>query len=89
MFEVCFEMASINSLKNTIRGKSFTEEERCVLFDAAKPHLDIIENKRTDATTVAYKNDAWEKVGKLFNSSTLVHKVSERYNLMLHINVCY
>lgn len=50
------------------RAPNFTREETRLLIKLTCEFTNILENKRTDSTTTADKNNAWQKVGERFNA---------------------
>lgn len=46
------------------RGANFTKVEIDMLVDIVFKYKDVVENKRTDATTWADKNNAWMSITK-------------------------
>ncbi|KAF2905316.1 hypothetical protein ILUMI_00870 [Ignelater luminosus] len=55
-------------IKMEKRSKNFTANEKDSLVDLVFEHKNIIENKKTDATTTQEKNTAWEIVTQQFNA---------------------
>ncbi|KAJ8964659.1 hypothetical protein NQ314_004723 [Rhamnusium bicolor] len=51
------------------RARNFTDMERNLLFDLVMEQKHIIENKKTDATTIRHKNEAWAQLTLKYNSN--------------------
>ncbi|KAJ3640436.1 hypothetical protein Zmor_003731 [Zophobas morio] len=52
-----------------IRGKNFTEREKNMLFELVTADFkSVIENKESDAITVAKKNLAWQEIAQSYNA---------------------
>ncbi|KAJ8927265.1 hypothetical protein NQ314_020266, partial [Rhamnusium bicolor] len=51
------------------RARNFTDMERNLLFDLVMEQMHIIENKKTDATTIRHKNEAWAQLTQKYNSN--------------------
>lgn len=49
------------------RARNFTEEEKSTLLDIIKSFSHIVENKKTDNTTVLEKKKAWEEILLKYN----------------------
>jgi hypothetical protein len=57
-------------MENRIRAKNFTESEKNTLFEiVTEKYRRIIENKQSDAVTVAKINLAWQEISKNFAQS--------------------
>ncbi|XP_077513234.1 myb/SANT-like DNA-binding domain-containing protein 3 [Amblyomma americanum] len=68
-------------MEKTEKGKiNFSRVERDLLLDLVDKHKAVLENKRTDAVSVARKRKEWELIETQFNSS---HNVSPRTWLQL------
>ncbi|XP_077507330.1 myb/SANT-like DNA-binding domain-containing protein 3 [Amblyomma americanum] len=68
-------------MEKTEKGKiNFSRVERALLLDLVDKHKAVLENKRTDAVSVARKRKEWELIETQFNSS---HNVSPRTWLQL------
>ncbi|XP_077512606.1 uncharacterized protein LOC144123698 [Amblyomma americanum] len=68
-------------MEKTEKGKiNFSKVERDLLLDLVDKHKAVLENKRTDAVSVARKRKEWELIETQFNSS---HNVSPRTWLQL------
>lgn len=52
------------------RGKNFTEVEKQLLIDICLSYKHIVENKRTDNSSVKQKLEAWEKIRDVYNASS-------------------
>lgn len=70
------------------RAGPFTEEEKNVLLECMYNYKDVIENKKTDGTTVAKKIRAWEQICLAYNSHLNVNKVSMHLPLALSSIFC-
>lgn len=49
-------------------GRCFTEKEKLLLISLVSEEKDIIENKRTDGTTLSNKYAAWNNITQKYNS---------------------
>lgn len=56
--------------KNIKRGKNFTEFEKQLLIDICSNYKNIIENKKTDGTSVKEKTKAWEEIRDIYSASS-------------------
>lgn len=50
------------------RSKNFTEREKMLLIEIAKEYVSIIDNKKTDMSTVEKKKRAWLALTKQYNA---------------------
>lgn len=63
--------SSESAVKNTrIRALNFTEREKNLLFSLVLKYRNVIENKKTDGTSINEKRQTWEKITKQFNSGS-------------------
>lgn len=60
----------MKSLLKKARGKNFTEIEKATLVDIISDFKNIIENKKTDGTTLKAKNEAWHEISTRFNAAS-------------------
>ena len=68
----------MNSYKKQ-RSRNFSDFEKNLLFEIVRDkYLDIIENKKTDGTTIAKKQEAWEKIMHLYNCQAQTGKRSAK-----------
>ncbi|XP_046384742.1 myb/SANT-like DNA-binding domain-containing protein 3 [Ischnura elegans] len=56
-------------MSSAARGNNFSELEKSRLLDLVETYSNVIENKRTDATTCHEKMKAWEGISVAFNST--------------------
>ena len=65
-----------------IRGKNFTEREKNMLFELVTADFkSVIENKESDAITVAKKNLAWQEIAQSYNAQCeRVTSISEYFH---------
>lgn len=62
----------------TSKSKHYTPLERKLLLNFISEQKDIIEAKKSDASTLKMKKVAWEKITEKYNNSKeVVHTVSE------------
>ncbi|KAI4455428.1 apontic [Holotrichia oblita] len=54
--------------KNKTRGPNYSSDEKCILINIIAKYKNIIENKKTDATTWKEKENTWKKITSEFNS---------------------
>lgn len=52
-----------------VRGENFTKSEVDTLIDIVLKYKNVIQNKRTDATTWKDKRDAWMAISTEFNAT--------------------
>ncbi|XP_031330653.1 uncharacterized protein LOC116161445 [Photinus pyralis] len=52
------------------RSANFTSSDRNLLLQILQDFKETVENKKTDSQTWKTKDDAWDKVAKMFNSQT-------------------
>lgn len=57
-------------VKKRERGSNFSNKKIEILISIIEQHKNIIECKKTDATTWREKDAAWENVAKAFNSNS-------------------
>lgn len=85
-FEVCIHVRKfttnlqgiVNWCLNTIitmdkkreRGKNYTDKEKETLLEIVSDFGNVIENKQTDGASVKLKNEAWEAISELYNSTS-------------------
>lgn len=55
-------------MESAKRSKNFTEREKMLLIEVAKEFVHIIDNKRTDGTSVDAKKRAWMELCNKFNA---------------------
>lgn len=63
------------------RSKNFTEREKMVLIEVAKEFVCVIDNKKTDGTSVEAKKQAWMSLTNKFNA---VSETGTRTEKQLH-----
>lgn len=63
------------------RSRNFTEREKMLLIELAKDFVSIIDNKKTDGTTVEAKKQAWMALTNKFNA---VSETGVRTEKQLH-----
>lgn len=63
------------------RSKNFTEREKMVLIEVAKEFVCVIDNKKTDGTSVEAKKQAWLSLTNKFNA---VSETGTRTEKQLH-----
>ncbi|KAJ8948262.1 hypothetical protein NQ314_008442 [Rhamnusium bicolor] len=51
------------------RSRNFTDYDRNLLFELVIQYKHILENKKTDGTSVKQKNEAWDEITLKYNSS--------------------
>lgn len=61
-------MQQFEDKKKRFKGKNFTETEKECLLKLILVHKEIVENKKTDSSTVNLKIEAWRKIAKQFNA---------------------
>ncbi|KYQ55136.1 UPF0439 protein C9orf30 like protein [Trachymyrmex zeteki] len=54
--------------------KNFTLLEKKFLLECILEHKNVIENKKTDDTSVKSKQEVWKKITTTFNASTLINE---------------
>ncbi|KAK4885090.1 hypothetical protein RN001_001361 [Aquatica leii] len=59
------------SLIKRQKGKNFSDNEISLLIDVVSKFIVIVENKKTDGSTVKDKNDCWQRIADEFNASAL------------------
>lgn len=52
------------------RGRNFSPSEEIMLLELLQPFKDVIDNKKSDATTCQLKKDAWEQLAYQFSLQT-------------------
>lgn len=50
------------------RSKNFTEREKMLLIEVAKEYLHVIDNKKTDGSSVEAKKQAWLELTNKYNA---------------------
>ncbi|XP_018576805.1 myb/SANT-like DNA-binding domain-containing protein 3 [Anoplophora glabripennis] len=55
--------------ENIKRARNFSDFDKNVLFEIVQNYLHIVENKKTDASNVKLKNEAWASIARQFNST--------------------
>ncbi|KAJ8911556.1 hypothetical protein NQ315_007937 [Exocentrus adspersus] len=55
--------------ENVKRARNFTDFDKNLLFEIVQKYMNIIENKKTDATNIKIKNEIWDSVKEEFNSN--------------------
>ncbi|CAG4965236.1 unnamed protein product [Parnassius apollo] len=50
------------------RGPNFCASEKGILIELILKYKDVVENKKTDAVTIAHKNEGWKVLTEEFNS---------------------
>lgn len=63
------------------RSKNFTEREKMLLIEVAKEFVSIIDNKKTDGTSVEAKKQAWMALTNKYNA---VSETGVRTEKQLH-----
>ncbi|KAF9813603.1 hypothetical protein SFRURICE_014981 [Spodoptera frugiperda] len=63
------------------RSKNFTEKEKMFLLEVATDFVSVIDNKKTDGTTVEAKKQAWTALAKKYNA---VSETGHRTEKQLH-----
>ncbi|KAK4883489.1 hypothetical protein RN001_006808 [Aquatica leii] len=53
------------------KGTNFSDNEISLLIDVVSKFIVIVENKKTDGSTVKDKNDCWQRIADEFNASAL------------------
>jgi hypothetical protein len=62
-----------------VRAKNFTENEKNALFEiVTTKYKGIIENKQSDAVTIAKRNLAWQEIAKKLNAQSQIGKRSAK-----------
>ena len=56
------------------RKKNFISFERKFLLECILEHKNVIENKKTNGTSVKNKQESWKKIAISFNASLLMKK---------------
>ncbi|XP_018568076.1 fibrinogen silencer-binding protein-like [Anoplophora glabripennis] len=56
-------------IEDVKRSRNFTDLEKHILFDLVMQYKNIIENKKTDGTTVKQKKDCWDEITRKYNSN--------------------
>ncbi|KAJ8962445.1 hypothetical protein NQ314_005741 [Rhamnusium bicolor] len=51
------------------RSRNFTDYDRNLLFELVIQYKHVLENKKTDGTSVKQKNEAWDEIPLKYNSS--------------------
>ncbi|KAJ8952307.1 hypothetical protein NQ314_007563 [Rhamnusium bicolor] len=51
------------------RSRNFTDYDRNLLFELVIQYKHVLENKKTDGTSVKQKNEAWDEITLKYNSS--------------------
>lgn len=52
------------------RGRNFSPSEEIMLLELLQPFKDVIDNKKSDATTCQLKKEAWEQLANQFSLQT-------------------
>ena len=56
------------------KKKHFTEMEKCFLTQCIIPYKEVLENKKTDGATNKQKQEAWDAVAEIYNSSSIINE---------------
>lgn len=64
----CFIIITME--KKRERGKNYTDKEKENLLEIISGFGSIIENKQTDGASVKLKNETWEAISELYNSTS-------------------
>jgi uncharacterized coiled-coil protein SlyX len=71
-----------------VRAKNFTENEKNALFEiVTTKYKGIIENKQSDAVTIAKRNLAWQEIAKKLNAQSQIGKRSAKQIHALYDNL--
>ncbi|KAK4875918.1 hypothetical protein RN001_012340 [Aquatica leii] len=62
------------SLIKRQKGKNFSDNEISLLIDVVSKFIVIVENKKTDESTVKDKNDCWQRIADELNASALASR---------------
>jgi len=63
------------------KKKNFTSFEKKFLLECMVKYKHVIENKKTDGSSIKAKQEAWLKIASAFNASTYINeKVIIIYN---------
>ncbi|GBP98541.1 hypothetical protein EVAR_2381_1 [Eumeta japonica] len=52
---------------------TFTETERQLVRELVAPVINLLDSKKTDATSSHRKQEAWKRLAKEYNASVLTH----------------
>lgn len=61
--------SKITTMEKDNTGVRFTEREKAVVLDLVDEWKEVVEDKKTDYGTKTKKDDAWEAIAGVFNSS--------------------
>jgi len=65
--------------------KHYTDSEKTFFVEILKRFGDIIENKRSDTTTLKNKEEAWREICDLYNASSIISVKVNMHLLLLII----
>lgn len=73
-----FSWSKLNMSNKLSRGSNYIESDKALLIDCVEKLKHIIENKKTDSTSINVKDKAWEQIANDYNSATTTSARSQQ-----------